>query len=244
MKIFRRFRLYFLENKNLRKYTFYAVGEVLLIVVGILIALRLNNLNEESISRQKEKLYLQEYLTDLKSCNQDLDRTINRTEDRHKYSDSLLYAILNFDAETDLQDINRLLNGTYGWTTFITGDGTVTEILNGGNLPLITNAEIRSSIATWYSDLKRLQIWEVVLREFVQEYYSVLIDYVEPVSQQYDQLSITTAAAERLFSQNKFKNIVNNLKWRNKHLNEMYRQKDKEIDSLIAIINSELKQFD
>ena len=47
IKFFRRFRRQFLSQNKLSKYMLYAVGEIVLVVIGILIALQLNNWNEE-----------------------------------------------------------------------------------------------------------------------------------------------------------------------------------------------------
>ena len=44
--IFRRVRKKLIEQDNVRKYLFYAIGEILLVVAGILIALQVNNWNE------------------------------------------------------------------------------------------------------------------------------------------------------------------------------------------------------
>lgn len=51
--IFRSFRRHLLEQKKLFRYLSYAAGEILLIVIGILIALQINNWNEERLLNQK-----------------------------------------------------------------------------------------------------------------------------------------------------------------------------------------------
>lgn len=45
------------ENKT-GKYLKYAIGEILLVVIGILIALQINNLNEERKLRNNEQILL------------------------------------------------------------------------------------------------------------------------------------------------------------------------------------------
>ena len=48
MKIFRKARLDFLGQGKTGKYLKYALGEILLVVIGILIALQINNMNEDA----------------------------------------------------------------------------------------------------------------------------------------------------------------------------------------------------
>jgi len=45
MKIFRKIRLNLLSENKTRKYLIYAIGEIILVVTGILIALQINNWN-------------------------------------------------------------------------------------------------------------------------------------------------------------------------------------------------------
>ena len=58
IKIFRRFRHKLLSENKLSKYLIYALGEIVLVVIGILIALQINNLNEQRIQKNLEQNYL------------------------------------------------------------------------------------------------------------------------------------------------------------------------------------------
>ena len=62
LRFFRRIRKSLLGLGQARKYILYATGEVLLVMIGILLALQVNNWNEERKTRQKE----QKILLDLK----------------------------------------------------------------------------------------------------------------------------------------------------------------------------------
>ena len=52
---FRKVRYNFINNKNTGKYLKYAIGEIILVVIGILIALQINNWNEHRIMKQQEQ---------------------------------------------------------------------------------------------------------------------------------------------------------------------------------------------
>jgi hypothetical protein len=64
---FRKFRERFLSENKISKYLLYAVGEIVLVVIGILIALQLNNWNETQKERQWEKQFLTDLRNELKS---------------------------------------------------------------------------------------------------------------------------------------------------------------------------------
>jgi len=52
IRFFRTIRKKLIEEDNVRKYLLYAIGEILLVVIGILIALQVNNWNEERKDEQ------------------------------------------------------------------------------------------------------------------------------------------------------------------------------------------------
>jgi len=71
--LFRRIRQKLIESGSITKYLLYAIGEILLVVIGILIALQVNNWNEERLQRQKEQVYLRE-------LKKDFEEILNRSE--------------------------------------------------------------------------------------------------------------------------------------------------------------------
>ena len=61
------------ENKT-SKYMLYAIGEIILVVIGILIALTINNWNEERKNELKENVYLEGIKNDLELDVEYMDR--------------------------------------------------------------------------------------------------------------------------------------------------------------------------
>ena len=59
IKFFRRIRQRMLTENKFSKYILYAVGEIVLVVIGILIALQINNWNESQVLHQKVTVQLQ-----------------------------------------------------------------------------------------------------------------------------------------------------------------------------------------
>ena len=58
MKFFRKIRQQLVVEKKLRNYLLYAIGEIILVVIGILIALAINNGQQKRILEKKEQTYL------------------------------------------------------------------------------------------------------------------------------------------------------------------------------------------
>ncbi len=72
----RKFRRQLLSSKSFSKYLLNAVGEIVLEVIGILIALEINNNNDLEKEREKELHYLENIKSDLNFNLQELDRYI------------------------------------------------------------------------------------------------------------------------------------------------------------------------
>ena len=75
IKFFRRIRQQLLTENKFSKYLIYAIGEIILVVIGILIALQINNWNENRKNRIAEADYYCRILEDLESNEKLIDET-------------------------------------------------------------------------------------------------------------------------------------------------------------------------
>ena len=108
LTFFRRIRKGLLEGGATSKYLLYAIGEIALVVIGILIALQINNWNEWRKDRAKEKEVLSDLVENLELNIIELDRVIesgtslntskrkviSALESKSPYSDSLGFHFL------------------------------------------------------------------------------------------------------------------------------------------------------
>jgi hypothetical protein len=85
LRFFRQIRQRLLTDNKFSKYLLYAVGEILLVVIGILIALQIDNWNEE----KKEKQRLNDFLTEIQKDLSDDILKANRIIDNHIVNDSM-----------------------------------------------------------------------------------------------------------------------------------------------------------
>ena len=92
MRIFNRLRLNAIQFTKIRKYLIYAIGEILLITIGILIALNLNNWNQDQNAKAVEIKTLKEIHLGLSDDLKDLQMNCLAVEltRYHKGIESLL----------------------------------------------------------------------------------------------------------------------------------------------------------
>lgn len=90
IKFFRKIRQRLLSENKFSKYLIYAIGEIVLVVIGILIALSINNGNEERKSREEEKIILAKLTADLKWNHKEIEGIKNITSLRLKSAETIL----------------------------------------------------------------------------------------------------------------------------------------------------------
>jgi hypothetical protein len=86
IKFFRKIRQRLLTESKFSKYLLYAIGEIILVVIGILIALQINNWNEERKTKQR----LNDFLTEIQNDLSDNILKANDIIDKFIAQDSML----------------------------------------------------------------------------------------------------------------------------------------------------------
>ena len=241
LTFFRRIRKRLLEGGSTSKYLLYAIGEIALVVIGILLALQINNWNQRRIEKNKEIIYLSALKSNLEDSQEELDRVINKTKRVETTAINLLNLANNIDDFSDLE-MDSMLISTMGYTIFMTSESTIRELISSGNLNLIQNEAIRSFIASWDSDLKPLRGWEVHSKDEVEE----LINLVDEVGEIYNfelKLSpLLTPPQRKIFlTTPKSRNTLHGISKYSIILNELYQEKKSEIESMLQIIDASLR---
>ena len=100
IKFFRKIRQNLLTKNKNGEYLKYAVGEIILVVIGILIALSINNWNEERNNFQKQELLTKNIIEDLKLDFIHINKSLSEVSDQMNLIDNLISKI--FDNKTRL----------------------------------------------------------------------------------------------------------------------------------------------
>lgn len=101
IKFFRRIRFDLMEKNKTAKYLKYAIGEIVLVVIGILIALSINNWNEDRKTNIKIKKSLAALKSDLIQDTLLINYTMPFINEQHKLNESLRARVANSNATVD-----------------------------------------------------------------------------------------------------------------------------------------------
>lgn len=156
IKFFRKIRQQLLSENKISKYLFYAVGEVVLVVIGILIALSINNWNENRKNAALESYYLNSLRSNIiqDTTNYGIKlRDINRTLTE---LDSAAIK-LNLDSNEELWTDKA--PGIFMSTFNVNSETSVIEDLKStGNLSLISNKKIIDSVLVYYKGIDETKV--------------------------------------------------------------------------------------
>ena len=222
--IFRKLRKYFLSQGKARQYLAYAFGEILLVTIGILIAIQINGLYEDSADRKKEREYLEAYRTDLLNNLVEIDRVICKREETIQMMDSLLHWSQGEQIETPIDSIERHVVAIGLYTIFQSSDGTIEDILASADVKLIQNDNLRQSIVSWESNLKLTKEWERLGQESATDGMQYLMKNTPLYKNGLNQNFLTEEILNQLMSDTYFLNIVDNQKMISSFLVPFYHQ--------------------
>jgi hypothetical protein len=147
LQFFRQIRQRLLTNNKFSKYLLYAVGEIVLVVIGILIALSINNWNEDRINSRREKVILNslksELIINLNELNIDYERTLKFHQATINVYDFILMK------PTEIDSLYKDFFNCVQFTYFFPKTSTY-ESLKSGNLELIKSDSLKEIITDVY----------------------------------------------------------------------------------------------
>ncbi len=164
--LLRKIRRSLIESGATRKYLLYAIGEIVLVVIGILIALQINNWNENVKESQTERKLLIQLQRDLQKCHADLEGNI-RIHDRVNSSANILINYMNSNLPYHDSLANHFASA-FLWSRLIIDEGAYETIKSHG-LDIISNSQLRDQIVSQLEG--RLY--------FLRELERLTIDYCE-----------------------------------------------------------------
>jgi len=252
VKFFRRIRQKLFTENKFTKYLIYAIGEIFLVVIGILIALQVNNYNEDRKSDVKERKYLISMKNELinnfeivKTETEGLDKSINAQRQ--------LITLINSDKDTISEiDLSRVLAMSFS-NVFELGyqDGIFKELLYSGGLIFIDNDSIKNEVTSWEGRMievlkqeKGVYDAREKIIDYIIEYggFKNMIDDIG-VSDHYKlKQSIKRNSNKVLLKSRKFENLLSYHIALNESLKSYYINLEKEINNLLRIVKGELSK--
>jgi len=232
LKFFRKIRKNLLTENKFSKYLLYAVGEIFLVVVGILIALQINNWNNGKIERKEEK---KSYLNIKRQILDDKNELIKVKDLNNYYSSAYEYGIklIISGNREKIDSLTLVAMGLSQFSDFHSSGNIYQTLVNSGELKLLKNSGITSSI-------QKLETTYIVANKLEPIHWVLIINELSPALKGViNYATMKTIRPEKLYSielQNFFIEIIGLSKIKD----TVYGQAIGEINAITNLIDREL----
>ena len=241
IKFFRNIRQRLLAENRVSRYFIYAIGEIVLVVIGILIALQINNWNEQRKLLNEEHELLMDIQSNIVTTINDLKRdSIGNSRDLR------LYAKIEHALENDLP-YNASLDSafgrlTYWFSPYVTS--TAYRSLQTKGLDLIQNEELKAEIVKMYEVTSKTLTYDYEDTEWGLS-TNVVVPFFSKHIRRLHQESLFLSRPndfEKLKQNDEFKNILSMIIRQRKRGLQFFHEASVEMEQLTNMIDQELKK--
>jgi len=189
IKFFRKIRLNSLSEGKTRKYLKYAIGEIILLVVGILIALQVNNWNERRNLENRTIESLYSLTNELKSNKEILKSNIDIVKFQIRIGLNMIDSLNNNTISEEKKD-SFLLNKVADLGPLRTKSLTTTsldEMINSGSYSSIMSNNVKYYLLGYHSEIENVdfalnrfeEYWKDIELPYLTKHFSILDMYIK-----------------------------------------------------------------
>ena len=164
IQFFRKIRQRLLTENKFSKYLLYAIGEIVLVVIGILIALQINNLNEEKKSQKQLDNFLVLMLDELAKDKEFFEKGLARIDTNSRFLSAISeghYTDVSIELFPKIIG-NSMANKNFGIT--------YNNIKADGKFNLIANIELKKVLLAYYEEyISKYNEWANWHQKYVTE---------------------------------------------------------------------------
>lgn len=232
IKFFRHIRQGLIKENKIGKYLKYAIGEIVLVVIGILIALQINNWNVNQIEKSQEKTY---YVNIKRQIGEDKNAILANIDYNNRFLRQFEVAITIIE-ENDRSMMDSLAKISLNLTEFsdFHRQSNIYEtMVNSGEIKLLNNQEIIEA-------LQQLEEKYIFINKLEDLHSQAVVSFVAPsILTMLKIVNLKVEDVEKLYSyefQNQFA-LLSDLMMEK---NEAYENAVSRINNIEQLINTEI----
>lgn len=181
LRFFRQIRKKLIKEDKVRKYLFYSIGEILLVVIGILIALQVNNWNERRKLINDEQRYLNDLISDLRQDSTALQVLSIQAKNISMSKSIILEVMDNPGIETDSLPAH-FYNQWGAYNFFNPVITTMDEMKSGDGLDVIRDTKLRRSLVSHYNFYENFKQEEQLFHNGTREVFRLSRQHLKKIN--------------------------------------------------------------
>jgi hypothetical protein len=234
MKLFRGIRQTMIKKENLKRYLLYAIGEILLVMIGISLAFQLDNWNDNRVKENTEVTYyknIKDQIEDDKELIQHLNKDLNNA-----YMAQFKYAfeIIEINDRTKLDTLGLIIRNMTQNSDFDRQGNIYETMVNSGEIKLLGNHEIVGGI-------RKLEEKYLYINRMENIQYDAVILHVVQTINPIIKFSTGEIQKPELIFNYEFQNLITQLIQLMEEKNKVYNEALDEIENIRNLINIEMK---
>jgi Family of unknown function (DUF6090) len=158
------------------RYLLYAIGEIILVVLGILIALKINNYNTERVNKTLELNYLSAIRDNLNEDIDDLQERLKKDSVHLNAYTQLIKVFTRDSIKSDESKLNYTIHNSSVINYFNPQNTVFEEMISSGKVNLIQLNELRYKILEYYNFSKKVVSSQTINNELFLKYKDRAID--------------------------------------------------------------------
>jgi hypothetical protein len=182
IRLFRKIRQQLLSEDRYSVYLLYASGEIILVVIGILLALQIDNWNENRVKRNTEQLLIENLKMEIAANQERLDEAMLYNAKSREGARRILEFCRGVKPIENYQVVDSLLALIQWAWTYDPSMGALNSIKMSGHLNSVQNAELRAMITTYEDRINDAREEGMLIRDMI-------IDKSVPAVNQYISLN-------------------------------------------------------
>jgi len=236
-----------MENKT-GKYFKYAIGEIVLVVIGILIAIQLNTLKNKSDKRNEEITHLENILSDLKQDQTALIKIIERRKSKSE-SAKIMESYYHTDKVDNLNDYYSNWTNVLYWEAHNPNFITFKELINSGKLSSLSNKKVKQLLLQIdYSYNELIGVRKHMYDDYSEYLYSPFADIIDfengiiAWSEPNKNIELSREDVETALKSKRIKNGFTLASFNNNLLAGQLTEILTTVDSTIVLVEQEIKK--
>lgn len=231
-KLFRKIRQSLINSGSIKKYLFYAIGEILLIMIGVLLAFQVSTWNEKTNNKNTELIY---YKNIKRQLHEDMGIISRNIDYNNRYFGQFKYAsqIIQNNDRKNIDTLAQIALNLFRYSDFHRASNIYETIVNSGQIKLMQNHNIIEGLQALEETYVYINKMEDIHLDFIKQI--VLPDLVRTI----EFSSHKAEKPDELYSF-EFKNRLTLLLEIMKEKDEVYNKATNEITNLIEMIDKEM----
>ncbi|MFD2823396.1 DUF6090 family protein [Lacinutrix iliipiscaria] len=248
IKFFRKIRQNLLSEGKSGKYFKYAIGEIILVVFGILIALQINTVKNNNDKRNEEITHLKNILSDLKQDKSELIKIIERRKSKTESATIME----NYYHTKKVDSLNLYYfhwTNVLMWETHNPSLVTFKELINSGKLSTLTNEKVKQLLLQIdYNYNQMFELRNHLYHDYTDYFYKPFADFIDyehglkAFLEPNKKIELSREDVEIALENKRIKNGFTLARLNNNILREQLSEILTKVDSTIVLVEKEIKK--